>query len=332
MKKNDLQNKKILITGAAGFIGSHLTERLVQLGASVKAFVHYNSFSDVGHLKETFSSRHNQLEIVYGDIRELDSVRHAVKGSDLVFHLASIISVPYSTMHPQEVFTTNVTGTLNVLLACQDSSVQKLLQTSSSEVYGSALYTPIDEKHPRQSQSVYAASKVSADALCYSFYRSYNLPVAICRPFNTYGPRQSGRAVIPTIISQALRKKEINLGTLTTRRDFTYVTDTVEGLIEVCLSNKTVGHEVNLGVGYDISIEELVNLISDLLGTKLKIKTEKKRLRPPTSEVSQLLSNNALVKNFTDWLPKVSFKHGLQNTIAWIEKNISSYDLHEYRL
>lgn len=332
MNNNNLQKKKVLVTGAAGFIGSHLVERLIELGAIVKAFVHYNSFYHVGHLKEVLSYEKDRLEVIFGDIRELDTVRKSLNNIDFVFHLASIISVPYSTVHPQEIISTNASGTLNILLACQDSSVQKVIHTSSSEVYGSALYTPIDEKHPRQPQSVYAASKVAADALCFSFYRSYETPVVVCRPFNTYGPRQSDRAVIPTIIVQALKRKEIHLGNLMTRRDFTYISDTVEGFIALALSEKTVGQDINLGVGQDISIEELVYLISDLMGTRLKVKSDKERFRPSLSEVYQLMSNNMLACNLTQWQPKVSLKEGLQKTIAWIEKNISLYDSHHYRL
>ena len=332
MNAHPLAERKILVSGAAGFIGSHLTEKLFSIGAHLKVFIHYNSLNSVGYLKEFLSQHKDKVEVIFGDVRDLDTVYHSLKGVEILFHLAAIISVPYSTIHPQEVTSTNINGTLNFLLASRGSSVKRIIHTSSSEVYGSALYTPIDEKHPRQPQSVYAASKVAADALCYSFFRSYETPVVMCRPFNTFGPRQSDRAVIPTIISQALRKKEISLGILSTRRDFTYVSDTVDGMIALSKTDAAIGQEINLGAGQDISIEELVYLISDLIGTHVKIKAQKERFRPTSSEVHQLLSNNQHMQALTGWKPTISLKEGLQKTIAWIEKNILLYDLNDYRL
>ena len=329
---DNLKGKKICVTGAAGFIGSHLVERLLYLGAKIKAFVHYNSAYNIGFLKEISSQYKDNLKIVSGDIRELDTMKKTLSDVEIVFHLASIISIPYSYQHPQEVFDTNVIGTLNVLLAAKENGVGKVIHTSTSEVYGSAQYVPMDEKHPKQPQSIYSASKIGADALVLSFYHSYNMPVSICRPFNTYGPRQSDRAVVPVIIAQALKKDEIVLGSVTSRRDFTYVTDTVEGFIKMALSDKVYGKEINLGTGVDYSIEEITYKISDCLGKKIKIRNDDLRMRPEKSEVQRLCSNNTLAKSLLGWEPQVDINVGLKMTVDWIKNNLNHYNPQEYRI
>ena len=261
----DWQGRQVLVTGAGGFIGSHLTERLVAEGARVRAFVRYNSRGDVGGLRLLPADIYSQLEIIAGDLRDAEAIRAAAKGVDTIFHLGALISIPYSYIHPREVVETNVMGTLNVLMAARDLDVRRVVHASTSEVYGTAQYVPIDEAHPLQGQSPYSASKIGADKIAESFYRAFNLPVATLRPFNTYGPRQSARAIIPTIITQALTRDEVRLGNLTPSRDFTFVADTVEGFLRIASVEAAMGQEINLGVGATITIGELAHKIFALL-------------------------------------------------------------------
>ena len=314
--------KKILVTGAAGFIGSHLTEALVEHGHQVKAFVRYNSAQSIGWLAHLPMTVAKHFEIRFGDIRDFDSVRQAMTDCDTVFHLAALIDVPYSYLNPKSYLETNVLGTYNVLQAARETGVAKVIQLSSSEVYGTAQFIPIHEKHPLNAQSPYAASKIGADQLALSFYRSFNLPVAIARPFNTYGPRQSVRAIIPSIITQiASGVDSIKVGNLHTIRDFNYVADTVSGLIAIAESSQTVGDVFNIGSGFDISIADLLDTITDLMQTNVKIVHELSRIRPEKSEVQELLANNMKIKQFTAWQPQYQgldgLLQGLEKTIAW---------------
>ena len=310
--------KRVLVTGAGGFIGSHLTERLLALGASVRAFVRYNSRNSVGFL-EGLTPSQGQLEIVNGTVAEFESVQAAVQDCEVVFHLAALIGIPYSYTHPREVVETNTVGTLNVLLASRAANVERLLITSTSEVYGTALYVPIDEQHPLQAQSPYAASKIAADKIAESFYRAFTLPVTIVRPFNTYGPRQSLRAVIPTIIGQALREDVVRLGSLSPTRDFTFVEDTVEGFIKAAESPQAIGEMVNLGSNYEIAIGDVAQRIIALSGRSVRLEQDPQRLRPQGSEVNRLWSNNAKAKALMDWSPAVSLDDGLRRTIDWVK-------------
>ena len=322
----NFKGKKVLITGSEGFIGSHLTETLVELGAEVTALVQYNSFNNWGWI-DTFNDKiKDSIEVVTGDIREYDNMKRIIKGKDVVFHLAALIAIPYSYLSPMAYVRTNVEGTTNVLEACRDYEVEKIIHTSTSETYGTALYVPIDEKHPMQGQSPYSASKIAADKMAESFYRSFNTPVATIRPFNTYGPRQSARAVIPTIISQILSgKREIRLGSLTPTRDFNYVKDTVEAFISVAESDKTIGQVVNVGSNHEISIGDLARNIIELTNNEVKIICDEERLRPEKSEVNRLWADNAKIKELIGWEPKYALKEGLKETIHWIENNMEYY-------
>ncbi len=322
----NLKNKKILVTGSEGFIGSHLTERLVKLGANVTALVQYNSFNNWGWLDTFDKEILNNINVITGDIREYDNMKRAIKGQEMVFHLAALIAIPYSYLSPMAYVRTNVEGTTNVLEACRDYEVEKVVHTSTSETYGTALYVPIDEKHPMQGQSPYSASKIAADKMAESFYKSFNTPVATIRPFNTYGPRQSARAVIPTIITQILSgTKEIKLGSLTPTRDFNYVRDTVEAFIKVAESDKTVGQVVNVGSDYEISIGHLANKIIEIIRQDVNIICDEERLRPEKSEVNRLWADNTKIKKLTGWEPKYTLKEGLEETIHWIENNMKYY-------
>jgi len=324
--------KKVLVTGAGGFIGSHLTERLFELGANVRAFVRYTSRADEGFIKYFSDDLRKHIDIVYGDIRELETVVKAMDGVDIIFNLAALVGIPYSYIHPQEVIEANTIGTLNVLMAARDVGVEKLVQTSTSEVYGTARYVPIKEDHPKQPQSPYSASKIAADAIALSFYHSFDLPVAVIRPFNTYGPRQSDRAVIPSIISQVLTKDRLTLGNTTPTRDFTFVTDTAEGFIKVAESEKSVGMEINIGSGQEISIENLIRKIISLVGRDIVIEHNKERVRPARSEVERLCADNTSARNVLGWSPKVSLTHGLEETINFIKNNPGFYDPDKYRV
>jgi NAD dependent epimerase/dehydratase len=321
---------EVLVTGAGGFIGSHLVERLLALGAIVTAFVRYNSRNNAGVL-ELLGEKKRELRIVSGDIRELDTVRSVVRDAEIVFHLAALVGIPYSYSHPHEVLEVNTMGTLNVLTAAKDHRLHKVVVTSTSEVYGSAIYVPMDENHPKQSQSPYAASKIAADAVALSFYNSFELPVTIVRPFNTYGPRQSDRAIIPAIIYQALIKKEVLIGNTAPTRDFTFVADTVDGLIRVGESDQAVGQEINLGSGREISIADLTTKIAASVGDEIKIRQVEERIRPKGSEVTRLLSQNSKAKQLVGWEPRVDLEHGLSLTVDWIRNHLALYDPSVYR-
>lgn len=329
----NLTGKKVLVTGSEGFIGSHLTERLVKLGAEVTALVQYNSFNNWGWIDTFDKDIKDSIHVVTGDIREYDCMKRIVKGQEIVFHLAALIAIPYSYLSPMAYVRTNVEGTTNVLEACREYDVQKIVHTSTSETYGTALYVPIDEKHPMQGQSPYSASKIGADKIAESFYRSFNMPVATIRPFNTYGPRQSARAVIPTIISQILAgKTEIKLGSLNPTRDFNYVKDTAEAFVKIAESDRTVGEVLNVGSNQEISIGALANKIIDIIGQKVKITCDEERFRPQKSEVNRLLADNSKVKELTEWTPKYSLDDGLKETIEWIKNNMIYFKTNIYNV
>jgi dTDP-glucose 4,6-dehydratase len=324
---------KVLVTGSDGFIGSHLTEMLVEKGYDVKAFVYYNSFNSWGWLDTLPRSIKDSIEVFTGDIRDPNGVREAVKGTDTVFHLAALIAIPFSYHSPDSYVDTNIKGTLNVLQACRQFETRRLLVTSTSEVYGTALYVPIDEKHPYQAQSPYSATKIAADRLAESFYRCFNLPVTIVRPFNTFGPRQSARAIIPTIITQLLAgKSEIKLGALTPTRDFNYVKDTANGFIEIAKSKKTIGEEINIATGFEISMEQTANEIIQRINPKAEIICDEQRLRPEKSEVNRLLGSNEKIKGLTEWSAKYSFGDGIAETIEWFKGNMENYKTDVYNL
>jgi NAD dependent epimerase/dehydratase len=315
---------KILVTGAGGFIGSHLVEYLVEQGHQVRAFVRYNSCNYWGWLDD--SKKLSEVEIFSGDIRDYDSVFESVKGIDYIFHLAALIGIPYSYYSPLAYIKTNIEGTYNILQAARKLNTQRVIHTSTSEVYGTAQTVPINESHPINPQSPYSATKSSADYLAKTFYLSFDLPVTIIRPFNTFGPRQSARAVIPTIITQALQnKEEINLGNIDSSRDFTFVLDTVKGMYQNGLHQDTIGEIVNLGTNHEITIANLVSLISSLTNTKIKIKVDNKRIRPEKSEVHRLVCDFSKAKKLTGWKPTYTFEDGLRKTIEWISINSNIY-------
>ncbi len=325
--------KKVLVTGADGFIGSHLTESLLEKGYDVKAFVYYNSFNNWGWLDTFPKEKLDQIEIFAGDIRDPNGVREAMKGVDEVFHLAALIAIPFSYHSPDSYVDTNIKGTLNVLQAARELDTSRILVTSTSEVYGTAQYVPIDEKHPFQGQSPYSATKIGADRLAESFYRSFNLPVSIVRPFNTFGPRQSARAVIPTIISQLLAGKDkIELGALTPTRDFNYVKDTAAGFIAIAESDKTIGEEINIATQREISIGDLAKEIIAQINPDAEIVCDEKRLRPEKSEVNRLLGDNTKIKALTDWKQQYTFEEGIAETIAWIREHMQAYKTDIYNV
>ncbi|KEZ90728.1 NAD-dependent 4,6-dehydratase LegB [Lacrimispora celerecrescens] len=325
--------KKVLVTGADGFIGSHLTETLVERGYDVRAFTFYNSFNTWGWLDFLPDEIKKEIEILPGDIRDPNGVRNAMTGIESVFHLAALIAIPFSYHSPDSYVDTNIKGTLNVLQAARGLGTDKVLITSTSEVYGSAKYVPIDESHPFQGQSPYSATKIGADRLAESFYRSFSLPVSIVRPFNTYGPRQSARAVIPSIISQLLTgTKELHLGSLTPTRDFNYVKDTVNGFIEIEKSGKTIGEEINIASQTEISIGELAAELIRQINPQASIICEQERMRPQKSEVNRLLGSNKKLKELTDWNQEYSLSFGLKKTIDWMEKNQDKYKTGIYNL
>lgn len=326
------QGKQVLVTGAGGFIGSHLVEALLAQGASIRAFIRYTSRRDPGLLRMLSSADFARLEIVTGDLRDEHAVRAAVQGCAVVFHLGALISIPYSYVHPVEVASTNIIGTLNILTACREHQVEKLVHTSSSEVYGTARQVPINESHPLQAQSPYSASKIGADKLAESFFHAYNLPVVTIRPFNTFGPRQSARAVIPTIITQALAAETIKLGSLTTTRDFTYVADTVRGFLHAAETNSVDGQVYNLGTGTEISIGDLAQKICQMLDRPVRIDLASERLRPETSEVLRLLSDNSLALQKLGWQPEFTLDQGLEQTIAWIRAHLDQYRIGTYEI
>lgn len=323
-------HRLVLVTGAAGFIGSHLVEALCARGDRVRAFIRYTSRNDRGWLEALPQSLNAQVEIIAGDLKDADAVRGAVKGCEAVFHLGALIGIPYSYIHPRHYVETNIVGTTNVLTAALDHQVRRVVTLSTSEVYGTAQYVPIDERHPHVGQSPYSASKIAADALAESFHRSFGLPVTIIRPFNTYGPRQSLRAIIPTIIEQLQAGSEVSLGATAPTRDFTYVTDTVVGIIRAAEVDAAVGKSINLGSGTEIAIGELAERIAQLLQKPLRLKSEAARLRPAESEVERLLANNALARQVLSWEPVVGLDDGLARTIAWFKENPAARRAHEY--
>jgi NAD dependent epimerase/dehydratase len=334
-----LRDKKVLITGSDGFIGSHLTEALVRLGYNVRAFIYYNSFNSWGWLDQSPQDIKKELDVFAGDIRDPHGVKKAMQGCDVVFHLAALIAIPYSYHSPDTYVDTNIKGTLNILQAARELGVGKVIHTSTSEVYGTARYVPIDEEHPLQGQSPYSASKIGADQMALAFYRSFNTPVAIVRPFNTYGPRQSARAVIPTIITQiAAGKQEIHLGSLHPTRDFNYVQDTIKGFIAAAQSEKSVGEVVNIGSNYEISIGDLVQTIMDLMGKEVNITTDDQRIRPEKSEVERLWADNKKAAELLGWRPEYAgvegLKSGLSKTIDWFSDpaNLKLYKTGVYNL
>ncbi|MBI5204840.1 MAG: SDR family NAD(P)-dependent oxidoreductase [Nitrospirae bacterium] len=323
-----MKDKKVLVTGADGFIGSHLVEALLGEGCRVKAFVYYNSFNSWGWLDTLSKDKQKDIEIFAGDIRDPNGVREAVKGVDMVFHLAALIGIPFSYHSPDSYIDTNIKGTLNILQACRDYAIERVIVTSTSEVYGTAQYVPINEKHPLQGQSPYSASKIGADRIAESFCRSFGSPVVIARPFNTYGPRQSARAVIPTIITQLLNnKKEIHLGALHPTRDLNYVSDICRGFISLAGCNEAVGKEINIGSGTEISVGDLAEELIKLTGSDARIVSEEHRKRPEKSEVERLVCDNGLIRKLTGWKPEVSLKEGLERTIAWLrdKDNLNRY-------
>lgn len=328
----DLKGKKILITGADGFIGSHLTEHLVRSGCDVRAFVWYNSFNSWGCLENVSREITDNVEIFPGDIRDPYRVSEAVKGCDVIFHLAALIAIPFSYRSPSSYIDTNIHGTLNVLQAVRDQGAERVVHTSTSEVYGTARFVPITEEHPLQGQSPYSASKIGADQLAYSFYASFETPVAIIRPFNTYGPRQSARAVIPTIIVQlSSGVRAIQLGALAPTRDFNFVRDTVEGFVAVAQSDKALGEVINVGSNFEITIGDTARLIAELMGVEATVSLDPKRLRPQQSEVERLWCDNAKARELTGWEPKYAGREGLargfKETIKWFSKadNLKEY-------
>jgi len=328
-----VEGKKVLVTGAGGFIGSHLVEALVAKGAEVKTLVRYNSRNDWGMLENIPSDVKDNLDITTGDIIDFSVVKKAVKNCDIIFHLAALIGIPYSYVAPESYVNTNIKGTLNVMQASLEEGVEKVVHTSTSEVYGTAKYVPIDENHPLQGQSPYSASKIGADMLAYSFFLSFNAPVAIIRPFNTFGPRQSARAVIPTIISQALSEEEINLGSLTPVRDLTYVKDTVNGFIKIAESDESIGEIINIGNGKGISVGELAKKILTLMECHTTtIRTDEERVRPEKSEVMQLICDNSKAKKTVGWSPQYSLDQGLQETIRWIKLHKKMYKFDAYNV
>lgn len=324
---------KVLVTGAGGFIGSHLTESLLEAGYEVRAFTHYNSVNSWGWLDRLDKNKLKDLDVFCGDIRDPNGVRVAMEGVEQVFHLAALIAIPFSYHSPDSYVDTNIKGTLNILQAAKSLNTGKVLITSTSEVYGTAKYVPIDEKHPFQGQSPYSATKIGADRLAESFYRSFQVPVSIVRPFNTYGPRQSARAVIPTIITQLLNgKEEIKLGSLSPTRDFNYVKDTVKGFIEIARSDKTVGEEINIATQKEISIGEMAEELIKQINPNARIVCDEQRLRPEKSEVNRLLGSNEKIRTLTDWTPQYSFGEGLAETIDFFRGNLEKYKTDIYNI
>jgi len=335
----NLVDKKILVTGADGFIGSHLTEHLLSLGHDVRAFVLYNSFGSWGWLDTLDARQKRNLDVFMGDIRDPNGVRTAMQGCDVALHLAALIGIPYSYHSPDTYVDTNIKGTLNVLQAARDLNIERVVHTSTSEVYGTAMHVPIDEEHPLQGQSPYSATKIGADQMALSFYRSFETPVAICRPFNTYGPRQSARAVIPTIITQIANGiTDIKLGALSPTRDFNFVTDTVRGFVAIAKAERALGEVINIGSGFEISIGDTATMIAELMQTQINIHTDEGRLRPDNSEVERLFASNSKAKELTGWEPEFAgvegFRRGLRITADWFgnPENLRAYKADRYNI
>jgi len=325
-----IAGRRVLVTGAGGFIGSHLTARLVAAGADVRAMIRYTSRGDRGALDWLEDGPGDDLEVVSGDVRDVESVAAATKGVDVVFHLAAQIAIPYSYLNPRDFFETNVLGSLNVARAALDNDVARVVHTSTSEVYGSAQTVPITEEHPLETQSPYAASKLGADKLMDSFNRSFGLPSTTLRPFNTFGPHQSARAVVPTIITQALAGGVVKLGSLHPRRDLTYVEDTAAGFIAAAESDAAIGRTVQLGTGYDVSIGDVVEMVGAILGRELQVDLDEERVRPEASEVQRLISSPALAEELIGWTPSIGLEQGLERTLRWIEANLDEYRVGQY--
>jgi NAD dependent epimerase/dehydratase len=335
LKFMEISGKKVLITGADGFIGSHLVEKLVAEGAQVRAFCYYNSFNSWGWIDTFPREVKSQIEIFMGDIRDAGSVRSAMKDIEVVFHLAALIAIPYSYYSPESYVDTNISGTLNVLQAARDFNVKRILVTSTSEVYGTARYVPIDELHPKQGQSPYSATKIGADHLAESFFRSFNMPITIVRPFNTYGPRQSARAVVPTIITQLLSgKKEIQLGSLHPTRDLLFVKDTVNGFLAIAKSENTIGEEINIATNQEISVGDLAAKLISIIGPDARLKSSEERLRPEKSEVERLLGSNTKLSSLTSWKAQDDLESGLRKTIEWfkVPSNLERYKADVYNI
>jgi len=331
----DLLGKRVLVTGADGFIGSHLVEALLEEGCTVRAFSYYNSFNSWGWLDSFPKETLDRLDVFTGDIRDPNGVREAMRGIDVVFHLAALIAIPFSYHSPDSYVDTNIKGTLNILQAARDLGTERVLVTSTSEVYGTALYVPIDEKHPYQGQSPYSATKIGADRMAESFYRSFSLPVTIVRPFNTYGPRQSARAVIPTIITQLLSgAMEVKLGSLHPTRDFNFVMDTAAGFIALAQCDEAIGQEVNIATQQEISIGQLAQEMIDQINPKARIVSDDQRLRPEKSEVERLLGSNEKIRSLTEWAPRFSFSQGIAETVAWFRQpgNLARYKAEIYNI
>ena len=325
---NNISNKKVLVTGADGFIGSHLVEELLEKGCRVKAFCYYNSFNSWGWLDTLSKEQLSKIEIFTGDVRDPNGVRTAMKGCDVVFHLAALIAIPYSYHSPDSYVDTNIKGTLNIIQAAKDLELERVLITSTSEIYGTAQYVPIDEKHPKQPQSPYSASKIGADSMADSFYRSFDMPITIVRPFNTYGPRQSARAIIPTIITQLLNGfEEIKLGDLTPTRDLLYVKDTAKGFIAIAESDSLIGHECNIATNSEIAMQKMADTLIELINPKAKIIQDPDRLRPEKSEVFRLFGDNTKIIEHTNWKVEYTLEQGLQETINWfsVKNNLKQY-------
>ena len=320
-----IESKRTLVTGAGGFIGSHLVEALVRMGAEVRVFVRYNSRGELGFLERLPGEIKEEIEVFAGDLKDPEALRRPARGCEIVFHLGSLIAIPYSYVNPMDFVQTNILGTANLLNTCLRSNTEKIVHTSTSEVYGTAIYCPMDEKHPLQAQSPYSATKIAADKLAESYYRAFDLPVAIARPFNTYGPRQSARAIIPTIVLQALNGDNVVLGSLDPARDFTYVEDTVRGLIEVAKSRDSVGEVFNIGCGKEISIRELVQVMLSIIGKKAEIFKDDERVRPEKSEVDRLMCDNSKARKLLGWEPRIDLTDGLRRTIDWFKSHVGEY-------
>ena len=329
----ELKGKKVLVTGSEGFIGSHLVERLIKEGANLTALVQYNSFNNWGWLETLDERIKSEINIVTGDVREYDGMSRIIKGQNAIFHLAALIAIPYSYNSPMAYVKTNVEGTLNVLEAARNYDIERVMHTSTSETYGTAQYVPIDEKHPLQGQSPYSASKIGADMMAESYYKSFDLPITIARPFNTFGPRQSARAIIPTIISQILSgQNSLKLGDLSPMRDFNYVKDTVDAMCTLLKCDAAIGEVVNIGTGNEISMKELVDTIIRIIGKDVKIEKDPSRMRPAKSEVRRLLADNKKMKELASWHSSYTFEEGIKETITWVENNMKYFKANIYNV